>query len=243
MLIRNVQIKNFRGIQKMDWTINSSIACLIGPGDSTKSTILDAIEFTLSPRWNLTFEDCDFYLGDTNNPIEIIVTIGQLPEDFFNQEKFGLLQRGWSTTGGIHDEPQENDEPVLSIRLRIDKSLEPEWIVINDRDVDGRAISSKDRERLGMNRLGAFIDKHLHWGQGSALSAITTEKKEAASSVIVDAHRQARDAAKIDGIPEFKNAVEKTEKTAKELGVKLKNSLRPALDSANWYRFRSNCDS
>jgi putative ATP-dependent endonuclease of the OLD family len=35
--------------------------CLIGPGDSTKTTILNAIEYALSPKWNLTFTDNDFY--------------------------------------------------------------------------------------------------------------------------------------------------------------------------------------
>ncbi len=35
MQIRHVLIKNFRGIQKLDWSIPSPIVCLIGSGDST----------------------------------------------------------------------------------------------------------------------------------------------------------------------------------------------------------------
>jgi AAA ATPase domain len=50
MQIRHISIKNFRGIQKMDWALHSQIVCLVGAGDSTKSTILDAIEYALSPR-------------------------------------------------------------------------------------------------------------------------------------------------------------------------------------------------
>lgn len=230
MQIRHVSIKNFRGIQKMDWTVHSQIVCLIGPGDSTKSTILDAIEFALSPRWNLTFEDCDFYSENTDEPIEIIVTITQIPDELLKQEKFGLELRGWSKADGLHDEPQENDELVLSIRLLVDKSLEPQWDVINDRNQDGRSISSKDRDKLGMNRLGAFIDKHLYWGQGSALSSLTTDRKENAAFMITEAHRKARDEAKIEDIEVFKIASEQAEKIAKELGFKPNESLRPALD-------------
>lgn len=230
MQIRHVLIKNFRGIKQLEWAIYSPIVCLIGAGDSTKSTVLDAIEYALSPRWNLTFEDCDFYSGNTDHPIEIIVTVGQIPDELFKQEKFGLLMRGWSPQHEIHDEPQDGDEHVLSIRLKIEKSLEPEWGVVCDRDAEGRSISLKDREKLGMNRLGAFIDKHLYWGQGSALSNLTIDGKENLAPVIVDAHRQAREAAKVEDIDVFKSTADRAEKIAEDLGYKPKNHLKPALD-------------
>lgn len=230
MQIRHVSIKNFRGIQKMDWTIQSQIICLVGAGDSTKSTILDAIEFALSPRWNITFEDCDFYSENTEEPIEIIVTVGQIPKELLKQEKFGLEQRGWSKDDGLHDEPQDNDESVLSIRLEVNESLEPQWTVFNDRNQEGHTISIRDREKLGMSRLGNFIDKHLYWGQGSALSNLTTDRKENAAPMIIEAHRKARDEAKIDDIEVFKDTAARAEAIAKDLGFRPKGSLRPALD-------------
>ena len=52
MRIRHISIKNFRGIKELDWKVTGDFVCLIGPGDSTKSTILDAIECALYPRWN-----------------------------------------------------------------------------------------------------------------------------------------------------------------------------------------------
>jgi predicted ATP-dependent endonuclease of OLD family len=119
MQIKHVKISNFRGIRQMEWSIDNPIVCLIGPGDSTKSTILDAIECVLTPNWNMPFDDCDFYSGDTNNPIEVIVTVGQIPDKLVSEQKFGLYLRGWSKTEGIHDEPVKGDEFVLSIRLRV----------------------------------------------------------------------------------------------------------------------------
>ena len=179
MRIRHVTIRNFRGIQQMEWSVHSPITCLIGPGNSTKTTILDAIEYALTPRWSASFEDCDFYLGDTGNPIEIIVTVGQLPDGLVTECKFGQYLRGWDAGEGIRDEPREDDEHVLSIRLRVDDSLEPEWTVVNDRDPEGRGISSRDRELLGVTRLGAYVDRHLSWGRGSALSHLTSDRSGA----------------------------------------------------------------
>ncbi|MCG9115914.1 AAA family ATPase [Laribacter hongkongensis] len=38
--IRRLEIRNFRSIQTLDWTPSNGVNCLIGPGDSGKSTIL-----------------------------------------------------------------------------------------------------------------------------------------------------------------------------------------------------------
>jgi putative ATP-dependent endonuclease of OLD family len=50
MRIVYVEIDNFRGIRRLRWAPNAKVNCLIGPGDSTKTTILDAIELALNPR-------------------------------------------------------------------------------------------------------------------------------------------------------------------------------------------------
>jgi putative ATP-dependent endonuclease of the OLD family len=44
MRVRKLTIQNFRGIRELDWDIPSkNILCFIGRGDSTKSTILEAL--------------------------------------------------------------------------------------------------------------------------------------------------------------------------------------------------------
>lgn len=156
MKVRQLEISCFRGIKKLTWNLGSDFVCLIGPGDSTKTTILDAIELALSPRWNLTFYDTDFHNALTQEPISIIVTIGELPEEFKSDAKYGYAVRGWTKTGELHDEPEDDDELVLSIRLLVDSSLEPSWSVINERNPEGLRIGAKDRERLGCLRLGGL---------------------------------------------------------------------------------------
>ena len=49
MRITNLEIQNFRGINScnINFPSESRVLCLIGAGDSTKSTILKAIEWVL----------------------------------------------------------------------------------------------------------------------------------------------------------------------------------------------------
>lgn len=199
MIIRHVAIRRFRGVRSLDWAPDGSLVCLIGPGDSMKTTILDAIELALLPRSYVSLDDHDFYNADTSEPIGIVVTVGDLPERLVCDSKFGLVLRGWNSTAGLHDEPnQEGDEPVLSVRLTIDESLEPSWTVINDRLEEGRPISARDRESLGVTRLGELSDRHLTWGRGSALLRLTGATDEI-SRILTEATRTARADFKLDG--------------------------------------------
>ena len=61
MKIRRIEISNFRSIQYLDWIPSGGINCLIGPGDSGKSTILDAIDLCLGARRSVRLTDADFY--------------------------------------------------------------------------------------------------------------------------------------------------------------------------------------
>jgi predicted ATP-dependent endonuclease of OLD family len=89
MKIRNIKIRNFRGIEELDWALpDKQVFCLIGKGDSTKSTILEAIRYALYPNWNLVFYDTDFYLCEIDEPIVIEVTIGNLIDEFCSLEQY-----------------------------------------------------------------------------------------------------------------------------------------------------------
>lgn len=82
MKLTNIEIKNFRGIKHacVFFPLDSRIVCLIGAGDSGKSTLLTAIEWALWPSWSLIATDTDFYNCDTTLPIEITVSITELPK-------------------------------------------------------------------------------------------------------------------------------------------------------------------
>ena len=67
-LIRVLEIENLRAIKKLRWLPGPGLNCLIGPGDSGKSTILNAIDLCLGARRSLSFTDADFHGIDLINP-------------------------------------------------------------------------------------------------------------------------------------------------------------------------------
>lgn len=229
MQIRRISIQRFRGIRSLEWTLTAPMVCLIGANDSTKTTILDAIEYTLSPRWNISFADTDFYQGDTSQAIEIIVTVGQLPDKITSLNKFGEELNGWNENNELTDEPGQN-EAVISIRLRVDASLEPEWVVITNRNPDGTRISAKDRELLGIGRVGSYVDRELAWGRGSALSKFTGDMGTL-SAILAQANRTARQAVAGATLSELQSAATRAQTLVGQLGVQPKNQYQPALDA------------
>lgn len=178
MDIKNLKVHHFRGINSLDWDVDGRFLCLVGAGDATKSTILEALQLVLTPRRDVSFEDSDFYDASTEEPIHVEVTVGEVPSDLLSEKKFGYLIRGWNHQFRIRDEPQDDDEPLLTIRLSVDETLEPTWQVVNDREAEGSRISAYDRAKFGMSRIGDYFDWQFSWRQGSVLTRIMEEKED-----------------------------------------------------------------
>lgn len=191
MRVCNVHVRNFRGIKEMDWSVRSRFVCLIGPGDSRKSTALDAIALALSPRWNVAVHDGDFFGCVVDAPIEIEVTLVEMSDEHIREDSFGHWLRGVSASGEIHDEPQAEDERALTIRLTIDQTLEPHWCLVkNAMEGQDGTISAKRRASLGVSEIDDRSATHLRWSAGSALAALSGI--EEVPAMLADAHRHAR---------------------------------------------------
>jgi hypothetical protein len=228
MQVRQLKVANFRGIAELNWIPGESFCCLIGAGDSGKSTILDALEATLSPRW-FSFLEPDFLNCDTLKVVEIEVTVGELSKALKSDERFGLYVRGWTLAGAIRDEPEDDDEAVLTVRLTVDATMEPVWELICDRVEGGRTLSNRDRALFGLVRLAGEDARHLAWGQGSVLSRLTGDTEEAAAR-LAEAYRSARASAKLGEIESLAKAAAKAEKFAKGLGAYVQGSYEPGLE-------------
>ena len=73
MKISNVSIKNFRAIKKQPNIDFKKLTMLIGDNGCSKTTILEAIHYCLSPSFlEDRIKPTDFYIG-TDEPIEIVV--------------------------------------------------------------------------------------------------------------------------------------------------------------------------
>lgn len=228
MQIRQLKVANFRGIASMDWSPGLSFCCLIGPGDSGKSTVLDAIEATLSSRW-FSFSEADFIGGDTTKTIQIEATVGELSRALKSDERFGLYIRGWTSEGTIRDEADDGDEPVLTVRLTVDATLEPAWEVYCDRIEDVRTLSNRDRAHFGLVRLAGDDARHLAWGQGSVLSRLTGDNEEAPARLAL-AYKAARDSARLDEIEALMTAATAAEGCAKGMGAYVEGAYAPGLE-------------
>lgn len=228
MQIRHLKVANFRGIASLDWKPAASFCCLIGPGDSGKSSVLDAVEAALSSRW-FPFSEPDFLGCDTTNSIVVEVTIGELSKALKSDERLGLYIRGWTAGGELRDEPEDDDEPVLTVRLTVDATMEPVWELVCDRVGDPRTLSNRDRALFGLLRLAGDDARHLAWGQGSVLSRLTGDTKEAAGR-LAEAYRTARASAKLHEINSLADAAERAEGFAKNLGAYVEGSYGPGLE-------------
>lgn len=186
MKITNIEIHNFRGIKtgNVSFPDDTRIVCLIGAGDSTKSTLLRAIEWVLWPTWNLTACDNDFYNCDTSTPIILRGTFSEIPEKLLGEDKFGLYLR----RPGILIDPETDDEPIdgkpvcITIQLTIDGTLEPKWEVICNRK-EPKLISHAERKLLTVGNIGTNCSKDMVWGKFSVL-----QKYADAKGILHDAH-------------------------------------------------------
>ena len=171
MRILDLEIHNFRGIKKAEihFPENTRVICLIGAGDSTKTTVLKAIEWLLWDSWNLPANDNDFYNSDTSDAIVIRGTFTELPEKLLSEDKFGMyLRRPEVKYCDEDDEPIDEDYICVTLQLEIDSTLEPKWTVICNR-LEPKTISQTDRKLLQSGSIGDNYGRDMVWGRNSIL--------------------------------------------------------------------------
>ena len=189
MFLTNLEIEHFRGIKSgnISFPLNSRVICLIGAGDSTKSTILKAIEWVFWPSWNLIVCDNDFYECNTEIPIVIRATFKEVPQKLLSEDKYGLYLRkpNAALREDINDEPVDGEDVCLTIQLTVDKSLEPKWEIVCNRK-ETRLITYSDRKLLSVANIGGNSGKDMVWGKYSVL-----QKYADAKGILHDVHTAA----------------------------------------------------
>ena len=234
MRIRHLSVRNFRGIRELDWPVpDRTVLCLVGRGDSTKSTILEALRHVFHPQWNLSFDDADFHFCNPENPITIEAVLGDLCDSFRDLEKYGHALCGWnSETLSRTDDPGDGLEDALRIRLTVADDLEPAWAVIKNDDDEGITFRSSDRARVAVSLIGAVSDRHLTWSRGSVLSQLTeTENITSSLAGAARAAKAALEDRRTDDLTGFDDVAGTAETTARALGVNVAVSYKAHLDT------------
>lgn len=235
--IHTLKISNYKGIKSFEQIFGvADFVCLIGRGDSGKTTILQAISAVLSPLWNYNFYDTDFHNCNIEEPIEIEVSLYDLPSELLTENKFGLYKRLLTSKGEITDDITQEDSgdnmDILTIRLQVFKDLEPKWFVVNGREnQEPKEISANDRSKLNVFLVSDYFDRHFSWSKGNPLYSLSKQydldyEKD---SPILDAFRGAKN--KIDNTPfdRFNKIIEDVETSASYFGLDIKNT-RTTID-------------
>lgn len=232
--IRKVEIRNFRSIRSLDWCPTEGVNCLIGPGDSGKSTILDALDLCLGARRNLVVTDTDFFGLDVTQDICISLTLGALSDSLKNIDIYGEFLRGFDrTTGTVEDEPRKGLETVLTLRLTIKADLEPAWALHSDRMATvepPRGLVWKDRMTLTPARLGNQPNSNLSWSRGSVLNRLSDERADIGSE-LARAAREARAGFGTKAASQLAGTLKTVTDTAHNLGVPVGTSATALLDA------------
>lgn len=224
-------VSNFRGIKTLTWRPKGNLTCLIGPGDSTKTTILDALGLLLTTRTSVGLCDADFYDGKVETPISIEAVLTDLPNDLISLDGLGAFICGVAQDGTVKTDPEEGDTKGLAVRFSADDSLEPIWQVFKPDapEITPKHLTVTLRAKFGVFRVDERVDTHLRWGRGSALAAITGGVTGAASTT-VDAQRAARKAVFDSTEPSLTDAAAKVKVASNTFGASNFRNLRVGLD-------------
>lgn len=232
--IRKVIARNFRGIKATDWVLpKNRFVCLVGPGDSTKTSLLDVIGLVLTPRWNVQFSDADFHGCETEEPIVLQVVIGDLPARMLSQESYGYDLAGLMPTGELVHDPLDGSEPCVIVQLQVADTLEPVWSVVRPgEENESMPIRGSAREDFGLFRVDERIETHLRWGRSSALSRLTAQEAAdgGAGAAVTSAHRAARTAVFESPAGALHAAAAMVAEAAAKIGGADLSQLRPGLD-------------
>ena len=101
MQIRQLTIHRYRGIETFTWQPSGGINCLVGPGDSFKSTVLAAISLLLAPYPLGPCSEFDYNRRRISDGFEIEAYIGNL-----DLQSLGTEQRlphfyGWRNGAAV----------------------------------------------------------------------------------------------------------------------------------------------
>lgn len=174
MRVRRLWVRNFRGIKELDWKLptDQRLLALVGPGDSGKSTILEAVHYLLGDRWNVPFVDTDFFSADVENPISIAALVIDIPPALKKETALGLWMSGVDQDGEIHQDPEDALEPALQVQLEVDASLEPRWSVLRT-DGSEQYLTSTQRRAFSTFKVDDRTDVQLRWSRNSALGRMS----------------------------------------------------------------------
>lgn len=233
-ILHSIKIKNFRSIESFEQCFKSSgVTCIIGRGDTGKTTILEAISYVLTSHRYINFYDSDFLNCNSNNTIEIEATLLDLPKEIIS--KYGDYIRCIVDNEVIDDLASieaENAPEALTIKLTVYNDLEPSWTVFCQRALEPRAISAVDRSKLNVLYVTDYNDRQFSLNKGTPLYSMLKSLSDGEifnENIVLDVIREAKGKIDTSIAGTFDNLSARLAREAKILGLELKD-LKTSLD-------------
>lgn len=170
MFIRSLVIERYRGIEHLNWEPTARVNCLIGPGDTGKSTTLSAIELLLDPRPSPVPSEYDYFRRRVDQGFRITAVLGDLDEGAVSAMRTPPLH-GW-LDGRLQPLPDEGGaEAVLVARIVGSPDLELSHVLVTPGDTDEVHFGVANRRRLLLSRVagGARTGSEFRLGRGTLL--------------------------------------------------------------------------
>jgi AAA ATPase-like protein/OLD-like protein len=175
MRIRRVRIERFRGIERLEFC-PKACTVIIGPNNSGKSSILEAIDLLLHAglgRPRPAPEEADYFRRDPSAGFEIEAVLGDLPEEFLADVHQYL--EGWNQ--GSNELVPEPDgagiEPVVRVRVRGTADFETQHEFAKP-EIEGARFHPRLRQKVGWVFDGRVRDpaRELFFYQGGLLDRL-----------------------------------------------------------------------
>ncbi len=232
MKIRRLIIEHFRGIKSLDWKlpVDQRLITLIGPGDTGKSTILEAVHYLLGDRWAIPFDDTDFFGVDVTQPIVIKAVLTDLTDDLVKDSAFGLWLSGLDANGELQQDPDDGVESCLIVRLTAAETLDPQWTVERV-DGDSQPMSQSQRRAFSTFKVDDRTDAQLRWTRTSALGRMSA-KDGCEREALAAASRAARDALADHDNAGLMSVAQQVQERANKIGGGRFAAIRPGLDTS-----------
>jgi putative ATP-dependent endonuclease of the OLD family len=188
--ILRLSIKRYRGLADFDWQPAPTANCLIGPGNSGKSTVLAAISLLLAPYPATSASEFDYLDRNVTGGFEIEASLA-VGEDVLSTERLMPPLWGWRD-GKLVELPEDGTKPVMVVRARGTADLEIVHEIIPPAG-DPVTFSVGFRKKLLLARLAGEdrAARDLRVTQGSMLDRFLgrTELRGVLASAIAAASR------------------------------------------------------
>jgi putative ATP-dependent endonuclease of OLD family len=170
--IRLLRIERFRGIEKLEWLPAPGLNVIVGPGDSCKSTILEAIGALLSPAPNINISEFDYFRRNIDQGFEVEAVLAIGDGSILKADRFPPPPLRGRREGQLTDLPDEGGaEAVMVCRLTGTPDQEAVHEIIGLDQETRVPFPRALRQRIGLLRLGVADrwDRDLRLVQGGAL--------------------------------------------------------------------------